>query len=216
MNRPYRSELRRGQARATRLRIVDAAARLFAERGYNATSIDDVAAAAGVARATVFESAGGKSTLLKTAYDIAIVGDDEAMDLPSRARSVAIRQEPDPAVYLDRYAELSTEISARVARVYEAVRGGAADPEIAALWAEVRRQRRVGAGHVVADVIAKRGLREGLDQEAAADVVWVLNDPGLFHQLVNERAWPVEHYREWLAQSLRQQLLPPSRSRPRR
>lgn len=217
MNRPYRSELRRSQARATRLKVIQAAARLFAERGYVATSIDDIAAAAGVARATVFESAGGKATLLKTAYDVAIVGDDEPVDLPSRARSVAIRQEPDPAVYLARYAELVTEVSVRLARVYEAVRGAAAaDPEIAALWAEVRHQRRVGAGHVVADVIAKGGLQDGLDQEAAADVVWVLNDPGLFHQLVNERGWQIVRYRDWLAQSLRRQLLPPGRSRPRR
>lgn len=190
---------------------------MFAERGYVGTSIDDVAAAAGVARATVFESAGGKSALLKSAYDIAIVGDDEAIDLPSRPRSVAIRQEADPAIYLSRYAELATEISARVARVYEAVRGAAAaDPDIAALWTEVRRQRRVGAGHVVDDVIGKGGLREDLDREAAADVVWVLSDPGLFHQLVNERGWPAERYREWLAQSLRQQLLRHARSRPRR
>ena len=73
---PYRSQLRAEQAAATRELVLDAATRLFVERGYAATSIDAIAEAAGVGRSTVFAAAGGKSWLLKTAYDRAIVGDD--------------------------------------------------------------------------------------------------------------------------------------------
>jgi hypothetical protein len=39
------------------------------ERGYGATTIGDIAAAAGVSRATVFASAGAKPALLKAAFD---------------------------------------------------------------------------------------------------------------------------------------------------
>ena len=53
--RSYTSQLRADQAIQTRRRIVDAAAELFAERGYAATTIDAVAAAAGVSRKTVFD-----------------------------------------------------------------------------------------------------------------------------------------------------------------
>ena len=48
VKRPYSSPLRAGQARLTREAIVDAAARLFSEKGYAAVSLDDIAEAAGV------------------------------------------------------------------------------------------------------------------------------------------------------------------------
>ena len=48
VKRSYDSRLRRERAEATRLAIAAAAGRLFAERGYEATSIDEIAAAAAV------------------------------------------------------------------------------------------------------------------------------------------------------------------------
>src|SRR6266704_6547564 len=94
VKRSYDSPLRRERAEATRLAIAAAASRLFTERGYAATSIEEIAAAAGVSRATVFTSVGGKARLLKTALDVAIVGDDAPIALPNRPRSKAIRAEP--------------------------------------------------------------------------------------------------------------------------
>ena len=47
-------------------RILTAATRLFAERGYNGTGIDDLAAAAGVGRATFYRYFGDKPALLRT------------------------------------------------------------------------------------------------------------------------------------------------------
>src|SRR5258707_5333330 len=78
VKRPYDSRLRRERAEATRLAIAAAAGRLFAERGYAATSIEEIAAAAGVGRATVFNSVGGKPELLKKAYPFAVRGPTKA------------------------------------------------------------------------------------------------------------------------------------------
>src|SRR5207237_8937675 len=122
VKRPYQSTLRGTQAESTRTAVIAAAARLYAEEGYAATSIEDIAAAAGVSRATVFTSVGGKATLLKTALDVAIVGDDEPIALPDRPRSKAIRAEPDPRRYLALYAELLTEIDGRLAGIHHAAR----------------------------------------------------------------------------------------------
>ncbi|HEY4830255.1 MAG TPA: helix-turn-helix domain-containing protein, partial [Solirubrobacteraceae bacterium] len=51
-------------ALVTKQAIIDAARKLFAERGYFATTVDDIAAEADVAPATVYSSAGGKQGLL--------------------------------------------------------------------------------------------------------------------------------------------------------
>jgi AcrR family transcriptional regulator len=208
VKRSYRSPLRTAQAGQTRLAIIDAATHLFVETGYGATSMDAIAEAAGVSRATVFTATGGKAALLKTAYDVALVGDDEPVSLPNRADSRAIRAEPDARRYLERYAVFMTELGGRVASIYEAIRGAAsADPEVRPVWEKIQHERRIGAAHVVADTASKGPLRDGIDEEGAADIVWVLNDPGLYHLLVNRRGWSRERLAAWLAASLVHELL---------
>ena len=209
VKRSYQSPLREGQARSTRTAIIEAAWQLFGEHGYAATSIEEIAAAAGVSRATVFTAVGGKPVLLKSALDVAIVGDDEPASLPERPSSRAVRAEADPGIYLDRYAELVTEMGGRVAPIAEAVRGAAgADSDARELWESHLAQRRIGAANVVSDLRSKGArLRPELDDATAADVVWVLNDPGLYHHLVLRRGWPQEQFQRWLSKALRSQLL---------
>lgn len=208
VKRPYRSSLRGAQAQSTREAVIAAAGRLFTERGYAATSIEEIAAAAGVSRATVFTSVGGKPMLLKTALDVAIVGDDEPIALPERPRSKAIRAEPDPRKYLALYAELVTEIDGRLAGIYEAVRGAAgADADARALWETHLAQHRQGAANVIGDLMRKGRLKAGLDPEAAADIVWLLG-PGTYHMLVHRRGWSPQRFQVWLTKTFISQLLP--------
>jgi AcrR family transcriptional regulator len=56
--------LRERQKIATRGLLLEAAGELFAEKGYPATSIDDICAAAGVSRATLYAYFDGKEALL--------------------------------------------------------------------------------------------------------------------------------------------------------
>ena len=208
VKRPYRSRLREANAGATRLAIVSAAGRLFVERGYVATSIEAIAEAAGVSRATVFTSVGGKPVLLKKAYDIALVGDDVEVPLAQRATSVAIRAEPDARRFLDLYAGLVAEINGRLAGIYEAVRGAAsADVEVREVFEKVQTERRIGSERVIGDVVSKGPLRPELTVEIAADILWVLNDAGLYHLLVQRRGWTHDQFRAWLSASMRSQLL---------
>src|SRR5215469_12510311 len=170
----YESPLREAQARSTRMLVLDAARTLFAKQGYVATSVDEIAKSAGVGRATVFASVGGKPALLKQAYDVAIVGDDKPVPLVERPRSQTIRADPDPRSYLARYAEMVTEIAGRVAGIYEAVRQASGADAIARdLWTEILRQRRAGMDTLVRDVATKGELRDGLDPRSAADLAWV-------------------------------------------
>lgn len=210
VKRSYSSALRAGQARTTRALVIAAAAKLFAEKGYAATSIDEIAAEAGVGRATVFAAVGGKPALLKTAFDVAIVGDDEPVALPDRPENRRIIEDPDPRRVLQGYARLLTEMGGRLAGINEALHGAAgADPDARAMWQKFRDDRHMGARHVVTALQAKGPLKRGLDARGAADILWLLNDPALYHQLVDLRGWPTTRFRTWLSETMEAQLLPP-------
>ena len=60
-----KSSYRERQARATRERIAQAARALFRERGYVATTIESIAASAGVAVPTVYSAFGSKKAILE-------------------------------------------------------------------------------------------------------------------------------------------------------
>ena len=52
--------------------LVDVAIRVFAERGYDGTTIDDIAAAAGVAKSSIYHHVENKAELLQLAVDQAM------------------------------------------------------------------------------------------------------------------------------------------------
>jgi AcrR family transcriptional regulator len=207
VKRHYASALRAQQARATRRAVVEAARDLFVRQGWSATSIEQVAAAAGVSRATVF-TVGGKPELLKLAYDTAIGGDDEDIAMADRPAIRGLAAAPDLDALVARYVELVVAANVRVAGIYVALRSAAdADDRVRALFAEVQAQRLAGATGFVATLAARGWLRPGLDPEAAADVLWTLLDPGLHAALVHDRSWPSERFATWWERTLRAQLL---------
>jgi len=212
VKRQYSSALRQAQARATRTALLTAARQLFIRQGYAVTTIDQIAERAGVSRATVFNSVGGKGALLKAAYDIAIVGDDAPVALVQRPRSQEILRRPDPGRMLAAYAGVATEINTRVAELHVVLRGAAsADPEARALWEMLQQQRRVGGDNLARPIVEKGRLKKGIDPSEAADLIWLLNDPGVYHTLVIERGWSPSRYQLWLSEALQTQLLSPRR-----
>lgn len=206
--KPYQSRLRAQQAAATCRLVVDTATRLFVEQGYAATSIDAIADAAGVGRSTVFAAAGGKPWLLKTAYDHAVVGDDEPLPLRQRPQAQRLFAMTDPAGIVDAYARIVADAARRVSAIYQVIASAAGcDPEVHQLWVTIGQERLVGAGQIVDLIAQRRGLRKGLARATARDIVWVYNDPCLQHALVATRGWSQKRYRDWIADNLRHQLL---------
>jgi AcrR family transcriptional regulator len=211
VKRIYDSRLRLERAEATRRAIAAAAGRLFAERGYAATSIEEIAAAAGVGRATVFTSVGGKPELLKAAYRLAARGPANASTpLGQQARSRRISAEPDAHKLLAGYAGVMVEVGRRLAPLYEAVRAAAhADPEARELWQLITEERRTAATGIVRRLAERGALLHSLDRPGASDILWVLNDPGLYQLLVTQRRWTQRRFRTWLTASMQAQLLEP-------
>jgi AcrR family transcriptional regulator len=210
VKKPYASALRAAQAEATRRAIVEAAAALFVERGYGATSIDAIAEAAGVSRKTVFTSVGGKLETLKLALDWAIVGDDEPIPVLERPHVQAALQEPDARRILRDFATNIVEVMGRTAallRVLEAAAG--IDAALRALNDDLRSQRQQGMSFLAALLDQREALRADLTVDEAADVLWLLNDSAPYHRLVVEQRWPAGRYESWLADTLVGLLIAP-------
>ena len=214
--RPYNSALRSEQAIATRGRIAQAAAQLFADHGYSHTSIDQIAQQAGVARPTVYTAFAGKPALLKAAVDVLLAGDDAPVPVADRPWAQEVLCQRDARVLLELQARNDRMINERVAALHEAVRNASAtDNDIADLYATLQQQRLTGA-RITIDALASLGpLRDGLDVDAATDILWTLKDPALWTALVTNRGWPAERYQEWLADTMQDSLLPAPANRRR-
>src|SRR3954447_9572957 len=94
--RVYNSPLRAEQAQRTRATVLDGASRCFLDKGYAATTMKDVAAAAGVSVQTVFGQ-GSKAALLLACVDRAVVGDDEDVPFARRELFQRVLEEPGRA-----------------------------------------------------------------------------------------------------------------------
>ena len=182
---------------------MDAAARLFLERGYGPTTVDAIAEAAGVSRKTVFTSVGGKVDALKLAIDWAIVGDDEAVPLLQRPHVQAGLVEPDARRILTAYAADVRVIHSRIAPLAAVVQEASGlEPGVRGL-AEQGKQQRLEGMKFLAQVLADRGaLKSHLSATEAADILWLFNDPAVYQRLVVERQWSQQRYQQWLADAL--------------
>lgn len=203
---PYRAE----QAAQTRARVLDAAIALFSENGFVATTVDDIAAAAGVSKPTVFAAVGSKRELVKRARDVALAGDDEPIPMPQRPWVDALRQEPDPGRAVAIYAAAMRTIHERAARLELVIAAAAdADPEVREMAETALGQRHFGC-HLVAGLLAaKESLRDKKSVQSLADELFALASPDLFHLLVHVRSWTPRQYERWLAATLQQRLAVP-------
>ena len=208
--RPYRSTLREDQARATRRAIVGAARDLFVDLGWSRTTIDAVAARAGVSRKTVFTSVGGKAALLKLAMDWALVGDDDPIPMAERRVLVEMEQLTDPRDVISRWAPFIAELEERAAPLAEVLVVAAdVDAEAAEVHAASERNRLGAAEFIVTRIAETHGLRAGLTKERAVATALVLMDPAAHRTLVREHGWTRAQYAAWIERSAVAELLEP-------
>jgi len=88
---PLRPTARQDRSRRTEQALLDAALTLFRERGVDAVTVGDIAAAAGVAPATIYRRFGDKEGLLREVYARFTAGALQMLDLapaPKPGRSL--------------------------------------------------------------------------------------------------------------------------------
>jgi AcrR family transcriptional regulator len=206
--RRYHSPLRVEQAAATRRAILEAAQRLFEQRGYSATSIAAIAAEASVSLKTVYVTFETKSALLRTLWHLLLRGDEEPVPVGERPWFRAVLEEPDAERQLQLNVRNAKLVRARVGPLLEVVRRAAAtDTEAAELWTRIQAEFYDNQRSVIEVLAARKALKPELDVARATDILWTLNHPDLYWLLVNERGWTPDQHEEWLADLLCEQLL---------
>ncbi|SDS50105.1 TetR/AcrR family transcriptional regulator [Actinoplanes derwentensis] len=193
------------RARATRARITAAATATFTTSGYATTSINAIAAAAGVSEQTVYYSFGNKRAVLAAALDRAIAGDDEPTPTLERPWVQAALAEPDSHRQIERQVEGVGEVLRRAARLLDIIRNAATDPELAEVCATA-----IGHHHEVQGVFAKALSTKAelrTDLSTATDTSVALLSPETYLLLVDHLGWPHERWRIWAADCLIRTLI---------
>ncbi len=198
---------RRQRSQRTRGRIVDAAARLFVDHGYVATTIEAVAELAGVAVQTVYYGFGTKRHLLAAVLDTSVAGDVEPVAVLERPWVDELGAERDAASAVRHLVEVAVAILARASPIYEVVRTAASDPDVGALLDDNRRRRRADQRRLI-EILWRCGhLRPGLDVDTAADVVYGLLNEEVFQLFTVDCEWDIKRFQGWATSLMLQQLI---------
>lgn len=196
--RRYESPRRAQQAADTRAAVLDAAGRLFAERGWAGTGMRDVASAARVAVETVYANFGSKADLLLAALDVAIVGDDLPIPVAERAEFAALRR-GSPAERARAAARLVRDINERTCGIQLALREGAAGDSEARLsdrLSEGEEHRRVNVEEGL-QLVAGRSI-----SDTERDGIWAVLSMDVYRLLVERSGWSASRYEEWLTETI--------------
>ena len=216
--RRYDSTRRRAQAAQTRQDILKAALQLFLEGGYAGTTINNVAAAAGVAVETIYRGFGSKAALFKGVMEAAIAGGATRAAIPPEERPVvrAMIAEQNPRRVLELHAATQPGIHARAGPLYQVLMEAAgSDPELADVWHQLEAQRLSGMRRIAQRLKNLGGLSQEVSIEEAGDVLWTVNSLAVYNLLVVQRGWSPERYRDWIASTNVRALLSGGRRRRR-
>ena len=204
--RRYHSDLRREQVRQTHARVLDAAATLFEERGYEGTSVAAIAKAAHVSAETVYGYFRNKRALLGELCRRAVRGDD-SVPVPEQNGPKAVSAATDQHEQLRLFAADIVLRLERAAPLVAVVAGAArSHTELAELLAALHADRLTNLRTLVDALAANGPLR--LQEDEAVETVWALTSPELHQLLIRMRGWTRQRYCDWLATSLAELLLP--------
>lgn len=191
----------------TRDAIIDAARKLFAERGYFATTVEDIAAEAQVAPATVYSSAGGKQGVLGEILTL------WSSDPQIQQTMDGVAASDDPPEIIHTLARAARQMRERwddaVTIILTTAPHDSAVAEQVEPYTRYYRQCVADVGQRLADLHA---LRDGLDAQYATDVLWLYFGYSSLHTLRHDNGWSYDKAERWLARQAAHDLLPRDRA----
>lgn len=195
-----RSRRRDEHARQTREAVVDAARRLFAERGFTATTVDEIAASSRVSAGTVYQQCGGKRGLLSTLVELWA-----AAPLMSEAAR-RIEMSSSGLEIVDFLADAYLQTYRTFGDLVALCTAIAPHDEESARWLHdtTRRDRHVLVG--AAERLRELGaLPDGTTSDHFADVAtFYFGSHGGIRYLVDDLGWTPDAARSWIRLQLTQ------------
>jgi AcrR family transcriptional regulator len=185
---------RQDYAEATRQAIIDAARKLFAERGYFATKVDDIAAEARVAPATVYAVTGGKQNLLNiliTAWTTDPIVEQTLSNVDTTT---------DPAAIIREVASASRTMREAYVDVIRVMLATAPHDQAIARQEQAATAVYRAALVPIAERLAQLGgLQPGINAADAADLLWFYFGYSSYFTLTDDNGWSYQRAEHWLA-----------------
>ena len=188
------------KAELTRRRIAQAARRLFATRGYGATTLTAIAAEAGVAVQTVYAVYRSKAGILRALRE-EVLREPGAEALFGEA--MAARRASGKLELFARSIRRRWESGHDVVAINEDA--GATDPAVRREVEALLTIRRKGLAQIARSIGSD--LMPGLGVPRATAVLDALTLPALYAELVIVHGWSPDEFESWLAGTLKRQLL---------
>ena len=204
--------LRATRAGETRLRVLEAATRLFEGRGYLETTMADIARESNVAVQTLYLSFGSKVAMLSRALDIAIAGDDEPVPVIERPWFVRSLEETEAELSIRLFVRGAAEVIVRHYALFSVIKAASADPEVGALLDSNKTQRYDVHQRFARNLVKKPGLRDDISARDVAASIYALVSPESYGLLVGERGWAKTRWVAWTADHLSREMLAPGQA----
>jgi len=200
--RRYVSQARSQAAEVTRERVLDAAKRLFADRGIDQVTIAQIAHKASVSLSTVYSLYKSKegilrglmrSTLFGPAFQTAFAklrGENDPVRLIALTSAVAraIYESESSELGLMRGASLFSAALRRLEKEFEELRFEMQKEGVELLFAQSKQ-------------------KAGLSMNEARRILWMYTSRDVYRLLVHEGGWTPQRYQRWLSNTLLNELV---------
>ena len=201
--RIYDLDYRRSLAEATRMKIADAARKLFVQYSYATTSIKAIAAEAGVSEPTVYARFGSKRAIIEAIMDSM---DSEAgvFELLEALRT----EDGNHAKQLDLIVEFDLRLFERNLDIYRAAMQAASpEPGLGTVLEEGKARGRAGRTPVFQAWEAAGSLRPEISVADANDIFTAIVSPFTYIEMVVNSGWGHDRFQAWLQSAVRKLLL---------
>jgi AcrR family transcriptional regulator len=200
--RRYSSEVRTQSAQETRRRILAAAAILFARKGIDRVTIDEIGQRAKVAASTVYAIYKSKDGILRGLMEQSLFG-PQFQDAQKLLEGVT-----DPVALLELTARVSRAIYESESRGLGLLRRASAfSPALRKMEEEFERLRYEKQAARLKLLFASGKARPGLSLEEARRILWMYTSRDVYRMLVHDSGWTADRYQEWLSRTLVEALV---------